>query len=382
MRIIHVATLLTPTGAFGGPTNVALDTVSALRERGHDSVLVAAALGFGDKLPEMAAGAPVRLFHARQLAPTRGFTGIGAPGMVRWLRRQDADIFHFHLGRDLVTMRAARSLTRQGRPVVVQTHGMLQPSSHPLGPFVDRHWTRPVLAAARRVFYLSDLDRDGIRAVSNDKLALSQLPNGIRPIPPTEVGTPERQLLFLARLHPNKRVMQFALACQQLASEFPDWKFCIVGPDDGDLRQLREFLQRLDPITRAKIQYEGSLDPESSRLRMQRAAVYVAPAEREYSSLAVLEALSAGIPVVVSNTGIALAIERAGAGIVTDGTIEGLTEALRFLMTDSKSRERMGRSAQRLVESDYTLESVTTQLIREYTSILSEANGAHEQPAR
>ena len=46
----------------------------------------------------------------------------------------------------------------------------------------------------------------------------------------------------MARLHPRKRVMDFCRAAEQLIARHALAHFSIVGPDDGDLPAVRDFL--------------------------------------------------------------------------------------------------------------------------------------------
>src|SRR3954466_2136317 len=126
MRVLHVVTLVTPDGAFGGPVGVAVNHVRELRRRGHDAVLVAAATGFQGPLPDHVEDVPAHLFPARRVAPL-GFSGLVAPGMLRWVRTQlpQTDVVHVHLARDLITLPVALLARRSGARYVVQPHGMV-----------------------------------------------------------------------------------------------------------------------------------------------------------------------------------------------------------------------------------------------------------------
>ena len=62
MRILHVVTLVSPDGAFGGPVRVAENLARELRRRGHDVTVAAAASGFAD------GEAPTQLGASRRAA--------------------------------------------------------------------------------------------------------------------------------------------------------------------------------------------------------------------------------------------------------------------------------------------------------------------------
>jgi hypothetical protein len=79
MKVLHVVTLVSPDGAFGGPTRVAVNLCSALRDQGHDAVIAAGVNGF-DEPPASLGGVPVHLFAARRVVPAFGH----APTYARW----------------------------------------------------------------------------------------------------------------------------------------------------------------------------------------------------------------------------------------------------------------------------------------------------------
>ena len=119
-------------------------------------------------MPTELNGVPVRLFAARTLVPGTGFAGMGAPALSRWFHRTGLsfDVVHIHLARELVVLPMALAARRHGIPYVLQTHGMVVPSRHPLAPPLDAVWTRKVLRDAGAVFYLTPQEREQLGAVA------------------------------------------------------------------------------------------------------------------------------------------------------------------------------------------------------------------------
>lgn len=140
MRILHVVTLVSPDEAYGGPVSVALNQSAELRRRGHDVTVTAATRGY-QMVPAERNGVPLRLFATRKPIPALKFAGMRAPTMTRWFHAvgDEFDIVHVHFTRDLVVLPMALAARRRHIPYVLQTHGMVVPSRHPLAAPVDSY---------------------------------------------------------------------------------------------------------------------------------------------------------------------------------------------------------------------------------------------------
>lgn len=165
MRVLHIATLVSPDAAYGGPVRVAVNQAGELARRGHDVVLAAGHSGYAAGPPQELGGVPLRLFPVRRVLPTAGFSGLLSTAMVRWLWRELAatDVVHVHMGRELVTLGAAELTRRRGVPYVLQTHGMVVPSDNRLAGPLDAFVTRRVLRDAGAVLCLTPLEREQVR---------------------------------------------------------------------------------------------------------------------------------------------------------------------------------------------------------------------------
>jgi glycosyltransferase involved in cell wall biosynthesis len=367
MRILQVVTLLSPDGAYGGPARVALNQSAELVGQGHDVTVAAATRGYRVPPTELN-GVPVRLFAARTLLPGTGFAGVGAPALTRWFRSNRAgfDIIHIHFGRDLVVLPVAVAARRHRIPYVLQTHGMVVPSSHPLTAPLDAVWTRRVLRDAGAVFYLTTQERDQLEAVARAPLRLVRLGNGVPDYPAAvrRPGPPE--VLFVARMHARKRPIAFVEMAKTLLDAGVDARFTLLGPDEGEGPELRAALQG-----DSRISWEGALAPASIPLRMAAASVYVLPAVREPYPMSVLEAMSVGLPVVVTtDCGLAPLVERTHSGIVTDPDVPALAAATESILADRSLAQAMGQRGRETVQTELGMRAIGHRLVDAYTDLV------------
>lgn len=364
MRVLQVVSLLSPDGAFGGPARVALNQSAELVRQGHEVTLAAGARGY-PVMPTDWGGVPLRLFPTRKMLPLTGFSGMAAPGLVRWVRGHldEFDVLHIHLGRDLMVMPVAALAHRVRAPYVVQTHGMVIPSRHPLAGPLDALWTRRLLTGAAAVFCLKDLECQQIREVARGDVRLVRLPNGVPEYPAaaTEVGarTDVPEVLFLARLHARKRAVLFVEMARRLLADGVHARFTLVGPDEGEGAAVLAAIS-----DESRIRWEGPVDPQHARRRMALATVYVLPAEREPYPMAVLEAMSVGLPVVVSpDCGLAPVVRDSRCGQVAEGAVEDLARAVRTVLAEECAYSRRARETAR---RDFSMCAVASQLFTVY----------------
>jgi glycosyltransferase involved in cell wall biosynthesis len=350
---------------------VAVNQTRSLLEAGHDVTLVAGAQGYGNLLPTQYDGVPVKLFPAARLVPGTGFAGLVSPSLLRYVRSKadEVDVVHIHVARDLVTLPVARWSLKRKVPYVLQTHGMIDPSSNPLSVPLDAFCTKPVLAGAGAVLYLTPTERVGLSEVSSHSLSYVHLINGV-PLQDLDSFGPSdhREVLFLARLHARKRPAAFINMARELAPTFPDVSFRLVGPDEGEgpasMRSIDE------AGLRRSIQWEGPISPDRTLDRISRASIYVLPSVDEPFPMSVLEAMSLGKPVIVTGScGLAPAIRAARAGIVVGESSRSLIEAVRTLLTDPNLRSEMGNRARDLAREAFGMDTVVRTLQDTYEEV-------------
>ena len=360
MRIIHVVSLFTPDGAFGGPTRVAINQTRELRARGHDVTLAGGAMGYGKDLPSMVDGVPVTLFPAYRLIPRTGFAGLASPGLLAWFRRaaKTADVVHIHLARDLLTLPVAIYRLSSQQPYVLQTHGMVDAPSNILASVLDRAATLRILRGARMVLCLSLAEVQDVDALG-DGIATAVLPNGV-PLAEILPSPQENEVLFLSRMHHRKRPTAFVEAAASLSSKFPKAQFSMVGPDEG---QAEVVSQRISVLQLASIRWEGALPPERTLQRLRRCSIYVLPSINEPFPMTAIEAMSVGKPVVLTDTcALAPLVESTNSGIVVDSSVKSLTKAIQRLLEEPSTRDIMGANAHRLVRDQLGIAPVADRL--------------------
>jgi glycosyltransferase involved in cell wall biosynthesis len=230
-----------------------------------------------------------------------------------------------------------------------------------------------VLHSASANLYLTDVERLGLAEVAGTLAALAYLPNGVpafesrgRPAKSPDGST--REVLFLARLAPRKRPEMFVRAALRLIDEFPDVDFTLVGPDEGALSSVTTLITTsTNPQARRRIRWEGSVEPEAAAARIAAAELYVLPSVDEPFPMSVLEAMSSGTPVIVTEScGLAPDIRAHRAGAVIDHTLDALVDSLRGFLSRPESVRECGDNASRLARDRFGMAAVAGELVQHY----------------
>ncbi|GAA1885498.1 glycosyltransferase [Williamsia serinedens] len=369
-----MVTLVSPDGAFGGPVRVALNLAVGLQESGHDVVIAGACRGF-DKRPEHLDGVSAKLFKAVHFSPGISFAGVSAPGLMRWLHRNlvTFDVVHVHLGRDLVTLPTARMALKRGVPLIAQTHGMIVPIANPIARFLDVVSVKDTLRRASTVLHLSAEESAELRQLT-PLTNLCELPNGV---PTAAFDDVERadppEIIFMARVHPRKRPELFVRAAIELIREGSRARFTIVGPDGGAFGAVERLIDE-SPLTsaqRSALVVEPALDHDAALRRLAAARAFVLPSYREPFAMTILEAMSVGTPVIVGQGGgLSSFVDTSGAGMVVDGSVDQLVEAMRVLISRGEDAQRMGEAGRAAVHETYGMSSVVSRVQRIYDDAL------------
>lgn len=376
MKIIHVVTLVSSDNAFGGPLRVAVNLSRAMIEQGHDVEIVAAYLGDGQEPPSTIEGVPARLFRARRVLPL-GFSGLIAPGLIRYLRTRvkDADMVHVHMTRDLITLPVAGWLSAHRIPFVVQTHGQIDRSTRVLARVLDVAIVRRVLRGARRVFVLTVAEQRDVAEVARSAgIRFAVVPNGAT-MPPTQ-ASPEASstVLFLARLAARKRPQTFVRVAAAVHERFPRARFDLVGPDEGEGAAVERLIRELDAGD--YVAWRGAASHAEGLDAMQKAAVYVLPAVDEPFALSVLEAMSMGLPCVVTDScGLVGLVSDPTSLIASSADEEHLQHAVESLLADDELRAETGRRARAEAEANFKIEHIARRVVDQYELTRGEKAG-------
>lgn len=212
-------------------------------------------------------------------------------------------------------------------------------------PFYSLFWKRSVVVANS-----SGLKELALRTSRTD---ISIIPNGVEKLPVMKVRKRKLRLLFVGRLVERKGIRDVITAVKGL-----DVSLSIVG--DGVLRE------ELEALACENVTFFGALEHSEVVKMYSKHDVYIQTPYHEGMSNTMLEALSAGMPMILSRCEGVEEIFCENGVLVEAGDVQGIREAIDQM--NYLNRKRWAE-ASREHAKNFTWETVAEQYVDVYESV-------------
>ncbi len=172
----------------------------------------------------------------------------------------------------------------------------------------------------------------------------------------------------VARLSEQKGIKYLLYAAKRVTEQFSDITFTIVGK--GPLAsQLKELSIKLG--ISSKVKFLGFRNDIPELLSV--IDIFVLPSLWEGMPNVVLEAMSAGKPVIATDTGGSKDIIDNGINgvLVEPGNSEALAEAILKLLEDPVQRQRLGESAREKIKERFPIDKMVSKTEQVYNKFLN-----------
>lgn len=375
MNILHVIESLAPQR--GGPPQVCANLVAS--QSVNHPVTVASYSNDKEARQIIDFGGNVDLI---QVAPTPLERILGSESR-KILREHviNSDMVHLHNAWESILVSAAKLSNENNVKYCITPHGMLDPWS-----LSQKKWKKKIaLMLGRKSMFeratfihaLNETEYAGFRNLGL-KNRCEIIPNGVdldsidpalSPIWfdqqfPKLNGKPF--VLFLSRLHYKKGLDILADCADHFFSTSPDWHWVIAGPDGG----ARESFESKIAVQgrQENVHVIGPVYGKQKFSLLSAASMFCLPSRQEGFSIAILEAMAAGLPVCITENCHFAEVGSEGCGKVTTLDSEAFTKGLVELALCEKTRRQMGHNARRLVESKYTWKKISHQFIEKMKS--------------
>jgi len=307
--------------------------------------------------------------------------------LAGWLNRstQNYDLLHIHALFSFSTIVAAWAAKRSGIPFIVRPLGTLSL----YGLRQRRPWLKglslrflegPLLANAAAVHFTSESEMHEAQALGIP-MRCAVIPLGLHFAPSVTELVAHREcptlsneiyLLSISRIDPKKNIDGLIDAFALIASDYPQLKLVIAGDGDSDYVEILKGRTAATGLAH-RIFWAGNVEGERKQAMLQRARVFVLPSHSENFGIAVVEALGAGVPCLISDrVAICQDVVAAGAGLACSTAAVDIAGKIKVLLSDDMTFHTMRGKAVALATERYSLEAMGQDLSDLYISIVKE----------
>lgn len=364
MRVAHVSAAM----GYGGAERVVVDLATAHAREGFKTAIIAPA-GELDRDWEHLGVHRVLVPHAR-----RGSLELipAARAVVAAIRAWQPDVLHAHNVKATALALTGVRLSSGRRPILTTMHGVSDQDisfSARILRLVDM--VAVVSGSVREAVLSQGLSPARVRVVHNGVGAVPQLDPSERAAYDREFGLAGDVVIAVGRLEPQKAHDRLLAAAALVLENRPETTFLIVGEGDllGDLQQLATRLA-IDHAVR----FTGARD-DALRL-IARADLLVSSSNWEGLSIAALEALAAGTPVVSTNVAGMRELLSTSAGEIVGGwEAHDLARSIVKVLGDRQRLAAMASAGRRLVSEKFSSVSMRAAYAQLYRDLHVRANG-------
>jgi glycosyltransferase involved in cell wall biosynthesis len=387
MKILQVIPHYVPAFRFGGPLQVAHSLAKALVQRGHEVSVCTTNIAGNSKNLEVPLDQPVDVDGVKvYYEPVGHFRAWGySPSLVRRveLLAADANFVLVHNYFQYAGWSSAVCARTLGKPYIIFPHASLKRQSIRSSSYFAK------------CFYLWLLERKNYECAeyiafnAEEELEDSVyskngivVPNGVDPLDfidlPSHGGFRSRHpqvgnkliFLFLGRIDIKQKALDVlvkAFAIRVKAAS--EAVLVLAGPSIGrDQARLHNLVQHLGLSER--VFFTGLISGKDKYELLRDADVFILPSRYEGSSIAVLEAMASGLPIVLSDRcGLHREIDSNGCGLVVRPEVQHVASAM-VAMEDPAMRAKYGKQSRQLVLLKYSWPQIAEGLEKLMHSVI------------
>lgn len=376
MKVLHISPSYKPASIYGGPTRSVSLLCESLRHSIAIQVLTTTANGRRDLPAQRKEVDGVEVFYFKRI--TKDHTHL-SPGLLYHLYQQirknnrqavpERLIIHIHSWWNMVAMLSCLIAKLSKTPVILSARGMIGRytfnNRNNLFKKIIHQTIGLYLLKHCHIHATSQQEAEDISAVFQPK-QLTLIPNLIsfQQCTPYQCGLSNSfRILFLSRIEQKKGLELLFKALEHLSI---NWTLSIVGyGDSGYLLKLKSLLQEYQ--FQHRISWHNAVDDGRKCRVFADHDLLILPSYNENFANVVLECLSTGTPVAVSNqVGLSDYILQNQLGWVFKLNPIDIAKTLNLAYRSHETRKEIKIKAPPIVRTDFALRKITRQYLELY----------------
>lgn len=174
-------------------------------------------------------------------------------------------------------------------------------------------------------------------------------------------------ILYAGTLNKRKGYADLLNAFKSVATEYSDWNLVLAG--NGEIENGIDLAKNLEISN--QVIFTGWISGKEKEKLFQEASIFCLPSYNEGFPMAVLDAISFGLPIITTPVGGILDIFSDGldAIIFNPGDIDELSNKIKLLIKNHQLRNQLSQASIRLSKTTFCLDTIVKKLDYIYSNL-------------
>jgi glycosyltransferase involved in cell wall biosynthesis len=377
LKILNVIAAYKPAVIYGGPTMSVAMLCEELSKAGISTEVFTTTANGARELPvivnkpAMVDGVTVTYFKRI----TKDHTHF-SPGLIKalWKRAKEFDVLHIHAWWNLVSVLSCMVAMIKGIPVILSPRGTLSDYSFSNKNIGKKKLIHNLLGKKllAKCHIHSTAQRESVSILNLIKpVSITTIPNFVKleagAVKEKPIASNYLKLLFFSRIEEKKGLDILLNSLRSVTVPF-----CLTIAGDGDKNYIDHLKASItDPIIMDKITWAGFYNDDKFDL-LRRHHLLVLPSHDENFGNVVIESLSVGTPVLISeNVGLADYVKQNNLGWICETNAGSVSEAINNINNNHHNDMiNIRENAPDVIRKNFSGDKLVQQYIHLYQNII------------
>jgi len=389
IKILVISPYYEPANVYGGPAKSIPALCKSLARNGA-SVTVFTTNSNGDKklrdipVNRMLIQEKVKVYYFSRFTRSSYFLSLNL--LLACINQiPNFDIIQIHGVFSFLSLVGSILSRLYKKTYVVFLHGMLMPWAyqykHLKKSFYMKMIERRLLCRAQALISTDVFEKEALEKF-NFNIPIINIPYGVdfvryKVLPPRgklrkQLNIPQEHsiILVLGRLHPVKRPDLAMDAFSLVAQKHPLSHLVFAGPDETQMSTGIISRARQAGFEK-RVHFTGLLSPDQVIQMLSDADIFLNTSESENFGMAIVEAMAAGLPVIVSNKiGLARIVQESNGGLSCDLNKDSIAYKLNTLLEKPDQLKVIGLKGRQYVFDRYEINQVAQKILETYRNLV------------
>ena len=311
--------------------------------------------------------------------------GMYAPNAKNLAKKivKNFDLIHIYSWYHHIGIEFFKIAKSSGIPLVASLMGTLQPDAHNFHKhkksLVDFLYTKKMLSYASALHSVGDSEKDVYLKLGVDPKKIYKIENGINledfklknksDILKKNCIDEKPYILFLSRINKKKGLELLLNSFKILKNTNQTIYLVISGTGDPEyVEQIKKYVKKLD--LENWVIFTGLVSQDEKIILFKSAKLFSLISISDIHPRAIEEALTMGVPVVISKESDFPEVMEYNAGIIVDREEKLIADAFKKLLEDDNLLKELSNNAKKLIKENFLVEDQIKKFEQLYSSLI------------